>query len=118
MKVVRSRLEQDLRAAVSRLRQVAGAEALEEITAGIGIQKFAEDVDKIQAQQTLDLTLASRARLLGRVNRLAAALRRLEDGVYGTCVRCYEAIQPARLKALPEVETCLACQEQLERRAA
>src|SRR5919204_3718521 len=118
MKIVRHRLEQDLRATVTRLRQVAGGEALDEIPAAIGVQSFAEDVDKIQAQQTLDLTLASRARLLGRVNRLAAALRRLEDGVYGTCVRCYEAIQPARLKALPEVETCLACQEQLERRAA
>jgi DnaK suppressor protein len=118
MKIVRNRLEQDLRATVTRLRQVAGGDALEEITAAIGIQSFAEDLDKIQAQQTLNLTFASRARLVGRVNRLAAALRRLEDGVYGTCVRCNEEIPPARLKALPEVETCIACQEKLERRAA
>ena len=51
-----------------------------------------------------------------RVNRITAALDRLNDGEYGTCVECSEKIAPARLRALPEVQTCVRCQDRLERR--
>lgn len=53
--------------------------------------------------------------LVGRVNRLSAALDRLNDGEYGTCVECGEAISPARLHVMPEVQTCVRCQDRLER---
>jgi DnaK suppressor protein len=43
------------------------------------------------------------------------ALKRLEAGSYGQCVECGDTIKSARLKALPEVETCLVCQDQIER---
>jgi DnaK suppressor protein len=39
----------------------------------------------------------------------------MDSGDYGTCVECGEPIKPARLMALPEVETCVACQEKIER---
>ena len=44
-------------------------------------------------------------------------LERLREGEYGTCEECSEAIAPARLKAMPEVTTCVRCQDQLERSA-
>jgi len=50
-----------------------------------------------------------------RVNRLSAALNRLNEGEYGTCVECDERISPARLYAMPEVQTCVRCQDRLER---
>jgi DnaK suppressor protein len=50
-----------------------------------------------------------------RVNRLSAALDRLRDGDYGICVECEEPISPARLRALPEVTTCVRCQDRIER---
>jgi RNA polymerase-binding transcription factor DksA len=43
------------------------------------------------------------------VEQLRAALLRLDEGVYGCCERCEEPIAPARLEALPEVTTCIAC---------
>jgi DnaK suppressor protein len=49
------------------------------------------------------------------VNALSAALDRLNEGQYGTCVECGEAIAPARLQALPEVQTCVRCQDRIER---
>jgi RNA polymerase-binding transcription factor DksA len=49
------------------------------------------------------------------VNRLAAAIERLDDGDYGVCVECNEAIAPARLRVMPEVQTCVRCQDRLER---
>ena len=51
-----------------------------------------------------------------RINRIPAALDRLNDGEYGICVECSEKIAAARLRALPEVQTCVRCQDMLERR--
>jgi DnaK suppressor protein len=43
-------------------------------------------------------------------NATVAALARIEDGGYGTCVGCGGAIDPGRLLVLPEVESCGACE--------
>jgi DnaK suppressor protein len=37
------------------------------------------------------------------------AFGRIEDGSYGTCLECLEAIALPRLKAYPEASLCLAC---------
>ncbi|MGH7279197.1 MAG: TraR/DksA family transcriptional regulator [Candidatus Rokuibacteriota bacterium] len=118
MRTVRTQLERDLKSAVERLRQLAGDGVPGEPAAAMAVNGHAEEIDKIQAEQLRESSLTTRARLVMRAERLAAALRRLDDGNYGRCVRCGERIQPARLKALPEVETCLECQERLERNAA
>lgn len=59
--------------------------------------------------------LMTKSRLITRVRKIASALRRLDDGVYGLCAECGESIKPARLKALPEIETCIGCQDAIER---
>src|SRR3989475_11828052 len=115
-KNVRKRLEQDLQAAVSRLRQMSGAVAVEEYPGAIGDNSpFADEVDEIQANERREIGFATRELLVERVNRLSAALDRLKDGEYGTCVECEEPISPARLRALPEVQTCVRCQDRIER---
>lgn len=38
-----------------------------------------------------------------------AALLRIEQGTYGTCARCGEAIGEKRLEALPTATRCIAC---------
>ncbi|HMS93898.1 MAG TPA: TraR/DksA family transcriptional regulator [Tabrizicola sp.] len=40
---------------------------------------------------------------------IRAALRRISDGTYGTCVRCGETIPEARLDVLPWTPLCTAC---------
>ena len=42
------------------------------------------------------------------------ALRRIDDGSYGECVKCGEAIAPARLEARPEAALCVGCARPLE----
>jgi DnaK suppressor protein len=108
MNGIRKRLEQDLRVAVGRLRQVGGAAALEDWA-------YADEVDEIQANERREIGFATRELLVVRVNRITAALERLDQGEYGTCVECGEAIAPARLQAMPEVLTCVRCQDRLER---
>ena len=116
METIRERLEEDLRTAVGRLRQMGGAVAVEEVPGAIGDNSpFADEVDEIQANERREIGFATRELLVGRVNRLSAALDRLNDGEYGTCVECEEPISPARLQALPEVQTCVRCQDRLER---
>jgi DnaK suppressor protein len=44
------------------------------------------------------------------------ALRRVEEGTYGTCAECGNEISEARLRALPFASLCISCQERAEER--
>ena len=114
MDAIRKRLEQELRNATARLRQMGVADSLDELRP-IAETGFADEVDGIQVNEWREIGFATRELLVDRVNRLSNALDRLDDGEYGTCVECGEAIAPARLRVMPEVETCVRCQEKLER---
>jgi DnaK suppressor protein len=113
MQGIKERLEEDLLSAVSRLRQMDGAVALEELPGPIAVD--GDDFDEIQETVRREIGFATRELLVARVHRLQAALERLRDGGYGTCVECGEPIAVARLRALPEVQTCVRCQDRLER---
>ena len=113
---VRTRLDQDLTTAVSRLRQLDGAVAVGDRLRTIGDTcLFADEVDGIQACESREIGFATRELVLERVNRLSAALDRMNEGEYGTCAECDEPISSARLRTLPEVQTCVRCQDRLER---
>lgn len=43
------------------------------------------------------------------VRAIHAALKRIEDGTYGVCVKCGADIEPARLDVLPQTPFCKAC---------
>jgi RNA polymerase-binding transcription factor DksA len=114
MKEIKERLEEDLMTAVWRLRQMDGAVALEEVPGPIAAVD-GDEFDEIQETVRREIGFATRELLVARVHRLQAALERLRDGGYGTCVECAEPIAVARLRALPEVQTCVRCQDRLER---
>jgi DnaK suppressor protein len=44
-----------------------------------------------------------------------AALERLEEGRYGLCNACGQAIPPGRLEAMPQASRCVPCAEKQER---
>jgi len=46
------------------------------------------------------------------------ALRRLEQGTYGTCMECEEPISIKRLNAVPWARYCVTCQEAIATRIA
>lgn len=45
------------------------------------------------------------------------ALRKIEDGEYGTCEECEKPIERVRLEALPWARLCLKCREKADRQA-
>lgn len=58
-------------------------------------------------EQQRDLALRERSR--AELTRVDAALRRLDDGSYGTCISCGNPIAPERLEAIPWAPTCIDC---------
>ena len=44
------------------------------------------------------------------------ALKRLEDGSYGICQQCNQAIVMSRLRAVPYASLCIDCQRSKERK--
>ncbi|KPL23664.1 MAG: hypothetical protein AMJ93_04115 [Anaerolineae bacterium SM23_84] len=56
-----------------------------------------------------ELTLALRQQAQAKVETTRQALQRLEEGRYGICERCSEAINPERLEALPLTTLCIKC---------
>src|SRR3989454_7118478 len=71
----------------------------------------------VEHHTRLEMGFMTRQRLRARLQRVQAALERIARGVYGVCIECGELIAPKRLRAIPEAETCVACQERIERRA-
>jgi hypothetical protein len=60
MDAIRNRLEQDLKVAVSRLRQLGGVKALEDLLGPSGEHwSFADEVDEIQANERREIGFAT-----------------------------------------------------------
>ena len=118
MDEVRDRIQKELGSVMDRLRQLGGAVVIEEFPGALGDNSpFADPTEEVQVHGEREVSFATRSLLVERANRLAEALDRLREGEYGTCEECGEAIAPARLKAMPEVTTCVRCQDRLERSA-
>ena len=70
------------------------------------------DAGSVTFDRERDLSLERNVKdILQQVN---AALVRIEAGSYGTCTRCSVEIDPARLKALPYADMCIACKKKEE----
>jgi len=116
MDEIRKNLEAELNRTVERIRQMGGAATSVQTIGAVGdTSQLADEVDVIQVNEDREMNFATRSLLVERANRLAEALERLRGGDYGTCQECGEAIAPARLKAMPEVTTCVRCQDRLEK---
>ena len=113
---IKKRLERELSHTVQRIRHMGGANTFEELGGGRGDNSpLADEVDVIRLNEDREMNFATRSLLVDRANKLAEALERLRGGEYGVCEECGETIAPARLRAMPEVTTCVRCQDRLER---
>lgn len=114
MDEVRERLERELRWTVERLRHLGGAIILDEPGVIGDNSPLPDEVEEIQVSREREISFATRSLLVDRANKLADALDRLGSGLYGVCDECGEPISPARLQAMPEVTTCVRCQDRIE----
>lgn len=77
--------------------------AQERSTAGNDIGDDASQISEVSKN------LALKRHLEMLLAQIEAAIRRIEQGVYGMCERCGQAINPERLQVLPYATTCLGC---------
>ena len=58
--------------------------------------------------------LALNQNIDGMLAQIEDALKKIEEGTFGTCSRCGKPISPARLEALPYATLCVDCQARVE----
>jgi RNA polymerase-binding transcription factor len=83
--------------------------------ADIAIEKAADAIDEVQLAGERELAIRNLDRESGLLRKVKAALARMEDGSYGTCMHCEEEIGSKRLHAVPWAPFCIRCQEAADR---
>src|SRR3970040_1485270 len=66
--------------------------------------------DESFAELLRGINLTTRARELDELRDVEAALERIKNGTYSTCVECGEEITSERLDAYPTANRCITCQ--------
>ncbi|MGA3039477.1 MAG: TraR/DksA family transcriptional regulator [Bryobacteraceae bacterium] len=84
---------------------------------GIAIEKSADQMDEIQYASERDLAIRNVDRDSVLLRQVKAALRRIREGSFGTCIDCEWVISPKRLTAVPWASRCIQCQETADRGA-
>src|SRR3954447_16591637 len=86
---------------------------------GAGDSSELSHIDQHPGDNATDLVDQDRENALleaaeGQRSQIRAALKRIDDGTYGSCVDCGGAISDARLAVWPEAARCLECQTRAE----
>ena len=82
---------------------------------GITIERSADQLEEIQAASERVLAVCHLDREFNQLRDARAALRRIQEGSFGTCQECDEDIHPKRLAAVPWAAFCIQCQEAVDR---
>ena len=105
--MLRSRLESERKRLVEEMEQLkANVRPADERREGSPFGKREEE-----AAETLELEkrLTLEKRIRDQMAEVEHALRKFEEGTYGSCDSCGQPIDPARLEALPQANLCLSC---------
>lgn len=106
---IRSALESQLAALVG-----SGERTVHDMV-GNGGEEIPDPNDRatLEEGRNWSLRLCERDRRL--IAKIQQALGRLAEGTFGTCVSCGRPISPARLRARPVTDLCIACKTEAER---
>lgn len=80
----------------------------------IAIEKSPDALDEVQRAAERELAIRTLDRESNLLRNVRSALRRINDGGFGTCLHCEEEISPKRLVAVPWSPYCIQCQEQAD----
>ena len=80
----------------------------------IAIETSADALDQVQGAANREMAVRQLESESGRWRDVRQAIRRIDDGLYGVCLRCESDISLKRLSAVPWAAYCLKCQDQAE----
>jgi len=66
-------------------------------------------LSRMDSMQMQAMAQAAERRRQNEVARVKAALKRIDEGEFGYCVACGEAIDPKRLDIDPSIASCIRC---------
>ena len=105
---LKGRLEEErleLRDQLTTIEEEAFAATQSELAGDVGLDDESADAGTATFEREKDLSIENNVRdLLAKIDR---ALKRIDDGSFGTCDRCGKPIEKARIKALPYVDLCI-----------
>ena len=80
----------------------------------IAIENTPDALDQVQRAADRELAIRRLEFDSSRYRSVTDAIRRIENGSYGTCLHCDAEISAKRLRAVPWTEYCLECQDTAE----
>ena len=102
-KALRKRLEDELKELLGRHERLSAHLRNEDRELPIDWPEMAQFMENDEVLEVLE------ERTRDRVNALAAALTRLDEGTYGTCANCGRPISQERLDVLDATSVCANC---------
>jgi RNA polymerase-binding transcription factor len=81
----------------------------------IAVVRSADEMDEMGRAAEREFAILCLNRKSELLRKIKAALRRIEDGTFGTCIYCQETIGLNRLTAVPWTPSCIRCQEAMDR---
>ena len=94
--------------------QVAELERFTRHREGITIERSADQLEEIQAASERAVAVSNLDREFTQLRNAHAALRRVQEGSFGTCQQCDEDIHRKRLATVPWATFCIQCQEAVD----
>lgn len=109
LKKFRELLEEKRNAVLERARKTL----TEDMT--LDIDDLPDEMDLASSEYYQSFEFRLRGREKSHLAKLNLALRKIDDGTFGTCEMCEEPIGKKRLEARPETGLCIQCKESQER---
>jgi DnaK suppressor protein len=81
----------------------------------IAVENAPDSIDRVQRATERELTIRQIESDFTRLQNIRLALQRIDEGSYGTCLRCDTAISSKRLNILPWAAHCVKCQDIADR---
>lgn len=82
---------------------------VDEMTEGEGKASFPDPTDRASMESDRNFELRIRDRERKLISKIKGALEKIDEGTFGTCEVCGEAIEFKRLEARPVTSHCIEC---------
>ena len=103
----------DLADQLSTIEDQSFATTQSDLSGDVGVDDESADAGTATFEREKELSIEQNVRdLIAKIER---ALKRIDNGTFGVCDLCEEAIGRKRLEARPETNLCIRCKEDQER---
>ena len=82
---------------------------------GLIVMAVPDELDEACHAAEREFAIRNLGHMSGLLKDVEAALRRIEEGTYGICLHCQGDIGRKRLEAVPWASFCIRCQEAADR---